>query len=62
VQGGSGGDVAHATAAHPLADRLVIHTDRELFTISVDKWDRMMTTVLAQRRPLGSGRSGIADE
>jgi hypothetical protein len=37
VQGGGGRGCGHATAAQPLADTLVIHTDGELFTISVDK-------------------------
>ena len=36
----------------------VIHTDRELFTISVDNWDRMMATVLAQRQPDSCGGRG----
>ncbi len=41
---------------------LVIHTDGELFTISVDNWTRMMVTVLAQRQRHGSEVRPRADE
>jgi len=47
---------------HGVGDDPVIHTDRELFTISVDKWDRMMATVIAQRHATRAGGSAIADE
>src|SRR5918995_3550691 len=47
---GDGRDVrtCYSSACH--RGHPVIHTRRELFTISVDNWDRMMAAVRAQRR------------
>ena len=64
---GRAGTSGHATPASRIADTPVIHTRRELFTISVDNWDRMMATVLAQRhavlqrriRPLSTNERAI---
>ena len=43
-------------------DTPVIHRESELFTISVDNWDRMMTSVLAHRQPDWAKGSRVADE
>jgi propionyl-CoA carboxylase beta chain len=42
-----------------IANTRVIHTDRELFTISVDNWTRMMGSVLAQRQPSTGGQRTV---
>ena len=65
---GIGGESRHATPPAVSRTCSVIHTDRELFTISVDNWDRMMAALslhkdsafAAEDQPLADERTTSA--
>src|SRR5688572_24601048 len=64
---GEGRDARTCYSSTAVSGHPVIHTESELFTISVDNWDRMMATVRAQRhavfaevRPLSTNEQRLA--